>query len=160
VAVNIGLVIFGTIYECANSYKGSHTFWKSRYPTTISVISLTSNSSELREDEQVSLISRLIMAFSARVNASKIIQTTKTSNSSIDALDGLRVLAMLFIISGHSYSFGMQWLLFSMLQLSPDYDYKRLTFLFFPLNSRKSGADPIKLENTFGNSFGKRYLFG
>ncbi|KAI1289959.1 Nose resistant to fluoxetine protein 6 [Halotydeus destructor] len=54
---------------------------------------------------------QLLVAFSIKSNAAKIISTEENSLS-INVLHGLRVVMMLWIISGHSYSFAMQWLFF------------------------------------------------
>lgn len=116
-ALIIGLVICCTIYEYFDTRsKNNHDCWKNRYSTAIFTMSLTSNFSEPRETDQASVISKVIIAFSARINYNKIWSFTSNENA-IEELQGLRVIAMFFIITTHSYSFGMQWLSFSKLQL-------------------------------------------
>lgn len=52
-----------------------------------------------------------LLAFSIKRNVAKIFDTSD-STGSIDIFHGLRFFMMLWIISGHSYSFAMQWLFF------------------------------------------------
>lgn len=63
------------------------------------------------EKKKQSSISRVLLAFSAKSNLNRILDTSE-ADSSIRAIHGLRVISMFWIIGGHSYSFGMQWLFF------------------------------------------------
>ncbi|RWS30003.1 Nose resistant to fluoxetine protein 6-like protein, partial [Leptotrombidium deliense] len=109
------LFIIGTTYDFMTRALCSHTdinknLWKNSTNTTTSVVSLTSvttDSSEKRE----SIARQFLLAFSFTRNISKIFDT-ETSANSIDAIHGLRFLCMVWVITGHSYSFAMRWLFF------------------------------------------------
>ena len=83
-----------------------------RGPTVSSVASLcSSESGQTLRPSKYRLLVTILMSFSLKSNAEKIL-STDDSNSQIKTLHGLRVLMMLWIIGGHSYSFAMQWLFF------------------------------------------------
>ncbi|KAI1292044.1 Nose resistant to fluoxetine protein 6 [Halotydeus destructor] len=91
------------------------TLQRARTPTG-SVASLVTTTSRTSSKAGSSLVSSLcvrqiLVAFSVKRNADKILNT-EDNPSSIGVLHGLRVLMMLWIIGGHSYSFAMQWLFF------------------------------------------------
>lgn len=59
------------------------------------------------------LPAKALLCFSAIKNSKKLFNTASQEEDSISCLHGLKVLCMLWIIIGHSYSFGIQWLFFS-----------------------------------------------
>jgi peptidoglycan/LPS O-acetylase OafA/YrhL len=73
-----------------------------------------------RRNETCLRITDFLVAFSLIANVKKIFSTGGKSNlhhhknttSNTDALHGIRVLMMMWIIAGHSYAFAMQWLFF------------------------------------------------
>ena len=60
-----------------------------------------------------SLPAKMLLCFSAIRNSKKLFNTASQEEDSISCLHGIKVLCMLWIIIGHSYSFGIQWLFFS-----------------------------------------------
>lgn len=90
---------------------------RQRIDTTNSVASLTSvTSTETDANHNIIkpwalTVKKFLASFSLRLNAAKIL-STEEGPSSIPVLHGIRVTTMLWIISGHSYSFGMLWLVF------------------------------------------------
>lgn len=72
------------------------------------------------------LPAKALLCFSAIKNSKKLFNTDTQPEGSIGCLDGLKVLCMLWIIIGHSYSFGIQWLFFS----NPNYFRKASEDLF------------------------------
>lgn len=81
-------------------------------PTVSSVASLCSSSESPQPRSMLRLrLAQFLIAFSVKSNAAKIMNTDSDVNS-IQVLHGMRVIMMLWIISGHSYSFAMQWLMF------------------------------------------------
>lgn len=59
-----------------------------------------------------SFLPKILLCFSAIKNSKKLFDTTDREDS-ISCLHGIKFICMLWIIIGHSYSFGMQWLFFS-----------------------------------------------
>lgn len=112
------LVVFvGTSYDIVKDSNKSIT---ERYlgKTTASVstdtIPVTTSSSEIlcakkKPKAKFSRLRDILLCFSLKTNGKKILQTDKAEGS-IDALHGIRVISMLWIIFGHSISFGQMWL--------------------------------------------------
>lgn len=93
-----------------NSYYAStsnHIFSLTQAPSTDNKINLIKTNSE------ESIASKVLLCFSAIKNSKKIFNTAASEEDSISCLHGLKVICMVWIIIGHSYSFGITWLFFS-----------------------------------------------
>ena len=66
----------------------------------------------LKTNVENGLLSRVLLCFSAIENSKKLFNTS-SHEESISCLHGIKFVCMLWIIIGHSYSFGVQWLFFS-----------------------------------------------
>ena len=121
-------VLIGSVVDYLKNYCQQEVKpdWTRRRSTTVtSVMSLTSINSEQprplgrgrrRKNETCVKIMDFMMIFSIIENVKKIFSVGKKSkvntNGHIEVLHGIRVLMMMWIIAGHSYSFAMQWLFF------------------------------------------------
>lgn len=108
-------IVIGTIYDVMRKTGTSIELPQNirpRGPTVSSVASLCGSESGQPTRSTFRLrMAQFLIAFSAKSNAAKILNTDESVNS-IQVLHGLRVVMMLWIIGGHSYSFAMQWLFF------------------------------------------------
>lgn len=59
-----------------------------------------------------SIYLRLLLAFSLRANTERLFNTNNIEGQSITSIHGLKVISMLWIILGHSFSFSLMWLKF------------------------------------------------
>lgn len=53
--------------------------------------------------EPTFLILKCLLSFSVRRNLKKLLSTSNMSSNSVDSINGLRVLSMIWIIFGHIY---------------------------------------------------------
>lgn len=121
-------VFIGTIIDYLRNYRTKEIkqdWMRGRATTVTSVTSLTSiNSEQPRvrrgKNETCVRIMDFMLAFSLIENVKKIFSVSEKSNirhhkganGNIEVLHGIRVLMMMWIIAGHSYSFAIQWLFF------------------------------------------------
>ena len=102
------LVIAGTL--CDHITADSHSQME-----LLAGLDVNSNSQkkfESYENPTKSILYEILIAFSLKTNAKKIFETKRVDNS-IQVFHGIRVLAMIWIISGHSAAFAAQWMNFS-----------------------------------------------
>lgn len=97
--------------QCSDSYLGSSR----NQIFTVQQPCAGNNKSRTQETTKVenSLPAKMLLCFSAIKNSKKLFNTATQEEDSISCLHGIKVLCMLWIIIGHSYSFGIQWLFFS-----------------------------------------------
>lgn len=107
--VIVAMVVVGTAYDIARSYRTSH-----KKPSSSRSVDTTMASNEGLVNggslgDGGSTFSRSILAFSALANAAKIFNTSGTKEF-IQVIHGLRFLSMTWIIFGHTFAFAKQWL--------------------------------------------------
>ncbi|XP_074595938.1 nose resistant to fluoxetine protein 6-like [Brevipalpus obovatus] len=122
----VGMVLLGTVYDYHIDDRKSGVKLTDRSFSMAPVLTITHSTSHPSlhslaassmtkihhvEKKKQSSVSRVLLAFSAKSNLNRILDTSE-ADSSIRAIHGLRVISMFWIIGGHSYSFGMQWLFF------------------------------------------------
>lgn len=100
-------VIIGTICDYLTNDLNSQTeliMWKNEASTDLTLSQRFSTGN--------SFTFQALMSFSLKSNLRKILDTSSTANS-VSIFHGVRVLCMVWIVCGHSYSFAIQWMLFS-----------------------------------------------
>lgn len=94
-----------------------------------------------------STIIQILIAFSIKTNGKKLFDT-KSNDSSIAVLHGIKFFSMVWIILGHSYSFSLEWISFSMFTVYLTKDLCDLNN-FFKENPEKVKDAPQNIVSQF-----------